>query len=81
MTARTIADLTAAGVLLRPGGPADAPTVHADQLAALGRRRDLPSLLDRHTHYGPDQIACASDCAVATSITSSASTCCGGPAR
>ncbi|MCX4529920.1 hypothetical protein OG982_30235 [Streptomyces sp. NBC_01551] len=33
------------------------PDVHPDQVAALGRRRDLLALLDRHVPLGPDQAA------------------------
>ncbi|MEV7729164.1 hypothetical protein AB0P15_31210 [Streptomyces sp. NPDC087917] len=49
--------MTTAGLLLRLGGPADTPTVHADQVAALGRRRDLPALLDRSRPHRATRLA------------------------
>ncbi|MGI5451422.1 hypothetical protein ACQEVM_37820 [Streptomyces sp. CA-243310] len=57
VTGRMIGDLTGAGILLRLEGPRETPVVHADQVAALTRRRDLAALLDRHTLLGPDQSA------------------------
>ncbi|MGW6951765.1 hypothetical protein [Streptomyces xanthophaeus] len=57
VTATAVGDLAVAGFLLRLGGDPAAPDVHADQVAALGRRRDLPALLDRHVLLGPDQAA------------------------
>ncbi|MEU8779942.1 hypothetical protein [Streptomyces sp. NPDC048606] len=57
VTARMVGDLVAAGLLVRLGGYVEAPDVHGDQVAALARRRDLPTLLDRHTLLGPKQAA------------------------
>ncbi|MFJ3205732.1 hypothetical protein [Streptomyces sp. NPDC086989] len=40
-----------------PRRDAEFPDVHPDQVAALGRRRDLPVLLDLHVPLGPDRAA------------------------
>ncbi|MFD6878446.1 MULTISPECIES: hypothetical protein [unclassified Streptomyces] len=56
-TARMIGDLVQAGVLVWLGADRRTPDVHRDQVAMLTRRRDLPTLLDRHTRLGPDQAA------------------------
>ncbi|MFB7983818.1 hypothetical protein [Streptomyces vinaceus] len=55
--AAAVGYLVRAGLLVRLGGDAEFPDVHPDQVAALGRRRDLPALLDRHVPLGPDQAA------------------------
>ncbi|MEU9944535.1 hypothetical protein [Streptomyces lavendulae] len=57
VTAAAVGHLARAGLLVRLGGDAECPDVHPDQVAALGRRRDLPVLLDRHVPFGPDQAA------------------------
>ncbi|MGO4458897.1 hypothetical protein AB4039_16590 [Streptomyces sp. M-16] len=57
VTAAAIGHLVRAGLLIRLGGDTEFPDVHPDQVAALGRRRDLPALLDRHVPPGPDQAA------------------------
>lgn len=57
MTAAAVGHLAGAGLLVRLGGDAEFPDVHPDQVAALSRRRDLPTLLDRHVPLGPDQAA------------------------
>ncbi|MFE4660926.1 hypothetical protein ACFRFJ_30070 [Streptomyces hydrogenans] len=57
VTPAAIGHLTRAGLLVYLGGEPAYPDVHADQVAALARRRDLPALLDRHVPLGPDQAA------------------------
>ncbi|WP_133895336.1 hypothetical protein [Streptomyces sp. KS 21] len=57
MTAAAVGHLARAGLLVRLGGDLEFPDVHPDQVAALGRRRDLPALIDRHVPLGPDQAA------------------------
>ncbi|MBW5481221.1 hypothetical protein [Streptomyces bambusae] len=57
MTASAIGYLVKAGLLVRLGGDVEYPEVHPEQVAALGRRRDLAVLLDRHVPLGPDQAA------------------------
>ncbi|GLX41339.1 hypothetical protein Sros01_74120 [Streptomyces roseochromogenus] len=52
-----VGHLVRAGLLVYLGGEAEFPDVHPDQVAVLGRRRDLPALLDRHVPLGPDQAA------------------------
>ncbi|MFJ8164147.1 hypothetical protein ACIRBY_24900 [Streptomyces sp. NPDC096136] len=49
--------LVKAGLLVYLGGDIAFPDAHPGQVAALGRRRDLPALLDRHVPLGPDQAA------------------------
>lgn len=46
MTARTIGDLTTAGILLRLDGPVNAPSVHAGQVAGVTEDLTLPANLD-----------------------------------
>ncbi|MET8756105.1 hypothetical protein ABZW32_39340, partial [Streptomyces sp. NPDC004667] len=48
VTAAAVGHLVRAGLLVYLGGDVEFPDVHSDQVAALGRRRDLPALLDRH---------------------------------
>ncbi|MFF4012538.1 hypothetical protein [Streptomyces sp. NPDC001717] len=57
VTAAAVGHLAGAGLLVRLGGDAECPDVHPDQVAVLGRRRDLPVLLDRHVPLGSDQAA------------------------
>ncbi|MFD7868128.1 hypothetical protein [Streptomyces sp. NPDC059783] len=57
VTASAVGHLVRAGLLVGLGGDTATPDVHADQVAALARRRDLPALLDRHVPLGPDQAA------------------------
>ncbi|MER7521014.1 hypothetical protein [Streptomyces sp. NPDC126499] len=57
MTAAAVGHLVRAGLLVYLGGEVEFPDVHPDQVAALGRRRDLPELLDRYVPLGPDQAA------------------------
>ncbi|MFF4647721.1 hypothetical protein [Streptomyces sp. NPDC001389] len=57
VTAAAVGHLLKAGLLVYLGGDAEFPDVHPDQVAALGRRRDLPALLDQHVPLGPDQAA------------------------
>ncbi|MET9607081.1 hypothetical protein ABZZ17_18685 [Streptomyces sp. NPDC006512] len=57
VTAAAVGHLVRAGLLVPLGGDDEFPDVHPDQVAALGRRRDLPALLDRHVPLGPDQAA------------------------
>ncbi|MET9323668.1 hypothetical protein ABZX75_26315 [Streptomyces sp. NPDC003038] len=57
VTASAVGRLVKAGLLVYLGGDPEVPDVHPDQVAALGRRRDLPALLDRHVPLGPDQAA------------------------
>ncbi|RST08690.1 hypothetical protein EF910_00080 [Streptomyces sp. WAC07149] len=57
VTASAVGYLVKAGLLVYLGGDPEFPYVHADQVAALGRRRDLPALLDRHVPLGPAQAA------------------------
>ncbi|MFD4392626.1 hypothetical protein [Streptomyces sp. NPDC058495] len=57
VTASAIGRLVRAGLLTYLGGDPAYPDVHPDQVAALGRRRDLAALLDRHVPLGPDQAA------------------------
>ncbi|WP_327364692.1 hypothetical protein [Streptomyces sp. NBC_01296] len=57
VTASAVGRLVKAGLLVYLGGDVEFPDVHPDQVAALGRRRDLPALLDRHVPLGPDQAA------------------------
>ncbi|MER6251951.1 hypothetical protein ABT224_11355 [Streptomyces sp. NPDC001584] len=57
VTAAAVGHLVKAGLLVYLGGDTQFPDVHADQVAALARRRDLPALLDRHVPLGPDQAA------------------------
>ncbi|MFF5809679.1 hypothetical protein [Streptomyces sp. NPDC012746] len=57
VTAAAVGHLMKAGLLVPLGGETQFPDVHPDQVAALGRRRDLPTLLDRHVPLGPDQAA------------------------
>ncbi|MFF1561537.1 hypothetical protein [Streptomyces sp. NPDC058279] len=57
VTASAVGRLVNAGLLVYLGGDVEFPDVHPDQVAALGRRRDLPALLDRHVPLGPDQAA------------------------
>lgn len=56
VTASAVGRLVKAGLLVYLGGDVEFPDV-PDQVAALGRRRDLPALLDRHVPLGPDQAA------------------------
>ncbi|MET7344668.1 hypothetical protein [Streptomyces sp. NPDC005547] len=42
VTASAVGHLVRAGLLAGLGGDPDTPTVHGDQVDALGRRRDLP---------------------------------------
>ncbi len=57
VTASAVGRLVKAGLLVYLGGDPEFPDVHPDQVAALGRRRDLPALLDRQVPLGPDQAA------------------------
>ncbi|MFE1558885.1 hypothetical protein ACFW6V_28375 [Streptomyces sp. NPDC058734] len=57
VTASAVGYLVKAGLLVYLGGEVEFPDVHPDQVAALGRRRDLPALLDRYVQLGPDQAA------------------------
>ncbi|WP_345176476.1 hypothetical protein, partial [Streptomyces lavendulae] len=57
VTAAAVGHLVRAGLLVYLGGEVEFPDVHPDQVAVLGRRRDLPALLDRHVPLGPDQAA------------------------
>ncbi|MFE9637173.1 hypothetical protein [Streptomyces sp. NPDC006463] len=57
VTASAVGRLVKAGLLVYLGGDVEFPDVHPDQVAALGRRRDLPVLLDRYVPLGPDQAA------------------------
>ncbi|WP_405982894.1 hypothetical protein [Streptomyces sp. NBC_00158] len=57
MTASSVGSLVKAGLLVYLGGEVEFPDVHPDQVAALGRRRDRPVLVDRHVRLGPDQAA------------------------
>ncbi|MFF5809652.1 hypothetical protein [Streptomyces sp. NPDC012746] len=57
VTASAVGYLVKAGLLVYLGGDDEFPDVHPDQVAALGRRRDLAALLDRHVPLGPDQAA------------------------
>ncbi|GLW04496.1 hypothetical protein [Streptomyces lavendulae] len=57
VTAAAVGHLVRAGLLVYLGGETEFPDVHPDQVAVLGRRRDLPALLDRHVPLGPDQAA------------------------
>ncbi|MFE1788091.1 hypothetical protein ACFW7J_06785 [Streptomyces sp. NPDC059525] len=57
VTASAVGHLVKAGLLLYLGGEVEFPDVHPDQVAVLGRGRDLPALLDRHVPPGPDQAA------------------------
>lgn len=57
MTAAAVGYLARAGLLVRLGGDAAFPDGHPDPVAALGCRRDLPALVERHVPLGPDQAA------------------------
>ncbi|MDA5284745.1 hypothetical protein [Streptomyces sp. Isolate_45] len=57
VTAAAVGHLVRAGLLAHLGGDVEYPDVHPDQVATLGRRRDLAALLDRHVPLGPDQAA------------------------
>ncbi|MEU9945820.1 hypothetical protein [Streptomyces lavendulae] len=57
VTAAAVGHLVRAGLLVYLGGEVEFPDVHPDQVAALGRRRDLPALLDQNVPLGPDQAA------------------------
>ncbi|MFD9339568.1 hypothetical protein ACFWBF_35090 [Streptomyces sp. NPDC060028] len=57
VTASAVGRLVKAGLLVYLGGDTEFADVHPGQVAALGRRRDLPALLDRHVPLGPDQSA------------------------
>ncbi|GLX41743.1 hypothetical protein Sros01_78150 [Streptomyces roseochromogenus] len=57
VTAAAVGHLVRAGLLVYLGGEVEFPDVHPDQVAVLGRRRDLPALLDEHVPLGPDQAA------------------------
>ncbi|MGW7064766.1 hypothetical protein ACWGHM_40615 [Streptomyces sp. NPDC054904] len=57
VTASAVGHLVKAGLLVYLGGDVEFPDVHPEQVAALGRRRDLPAVLDRHVPLGPDQAA------------------------
>ncbi|MFD8027016.1 hypothetical protein [Streptomyces lavendulae] len=46
MTAAPVGHLVRAGLQAYLGGEVESPDVHPDQMAVLGRRRDLPALLD-----------------------------------
>ncbi|MYS06315.1 hypothetical protein GTW71_07650, partial [Streptomyces sp. SID6041] len=55
--ASAVGHLVRASLLTYLGGEPAFPDVHPDQVAALARRRDLPTLPDRHVSLGPDQAA------------------------
>ncbi|MFJ9434643.1 hypothetical protein ACIRQY_34015 [Streptomyces sp. NPDC101490] len=57
VTVSAVARLVRAGLLAQLGDDPDFPIVHADQVAQLARRRDLPAVPDRHIPLGPDQAA------------------------
>ncbi|MET9934601.1 MULTISPECIES: hypothetical protein [unclassified Streptomyces] len=57
VTATAVGHLVRAGLLAYLGADTATPDVHPEQVAALARRRDLPTLPGRHVPLGPDQAA------------------------